>query len=33
MYNQYVDIQLVDERKEAFLIWSSNDMARATKSS
>ena len=26
MYNLYVDIQLVDERKKAFLIWSSNGM-------
>ena len=33
MYSLYVNIQLVDERKKAFLIWSSNGMARATKSS
>ena len=33
MYNLYVNIQLVDERKKTFLIWSSNGMARATESS
>ena len=33
MHNLFVNIQLVDEKKNAFFIWSLNGMMRAIKSS